>query len=412
MPTFEYQGLNSQGETVKGTAFGVSLDAVLASLSRTGLKIERIEAAQGVGDPLKVHETAGQDYREQRSYFETSIMGPLVGRVKLEHLLFFFQQFGTMQDAAVPLVQSLETLQRQAKDPKLAGIIGEMRMAAQEGAPLTAVFQRYPEVFSGVMVSVLRAGEDGGFFADALKQVAEYTRREIDLRNLYRRVTFYPKMQIAASILIIVAANLILTRVGSNEKLESPLTEPLTWVFLAPLIVGLFLFFRVGLANPRTKFQWDAIILSVPYLGKTIHQFAMAKFGRAFGAMHRAGVPLAKAVSLAADASGNESLRARIRSAAPRLESGESITDVFRSTGAFPEIVLDMTRTGETTGNIDFMLDKVSAYYEEDSATRATQFAMALGVALLLLVAVYIGYVIINFYVQHYSGVMNAADAG
>jgi type II secretory pathway component PulF len=185
---------------------------------------------------------------------------------------------------------------------------------------------------------------------------------------------------------------------GKKGGLWSPLTEPSTWVILGPLIVGAFLFFRVGLANPRVRYNFDQFMARVPYVGTTFRQLAMAKFGRAFGALHKGGVPLSKSMLLSADACGNEFLRARMYTAQGKMEEGSGVTETFRDTQAFSPIVLDMVATGETTGNLDHMLTKMSEFYEDEAATRSTQTAQVVGVVLFLCVAIYIGYVVITFY--------------
>ena len=87
------------------------------------------------------------------------------------------------------------------------------------------------------------------------------------------------------------------------------------------------------------------------------------------------------------------------------------ITETFARTQAFSPIVMDMVRTGETTGNLDLMLSKVGEFYEDEAQTRSVQTAWILGVVCLLAVAVYVGYIVITFYVGHFSGVMNAAGS-
>src|SRR5207302_683619 len=109
--------------------------------------------------------------------------------------------------------------------------------------------------------------------------LADYTDQEIALRNVIKRETFYPKLVLIMSMVIILGASFA-ARVFFSVSigLSSPLTEPITWVFLGPLIVGIFLFLRVGLANPRVKYNWDAFILAMPLgIGKTVREFCMAK---------------------------------------------------------------------------------------------------------------------------------------
>lgn len=437
MPTFEYSAIAADGKPATGLVFGSSLEQVTADLRGKGLDVQRIGVATSTNDPLSaprveapkptetpaVEQTGNPEYVhaqpmpggelappwQPRSYVATSIWGPLAGRVPLPRLLFFFQQFATMADAGVPIVQSLNTLSNQARNEKLSKIIREMRVNVEAGRPPSAAMQRYPEVFSPVMISLVRAGEAGGFTVEAYETVARYIEREIELRNLYRRVTFYPKLEIFFSIVIIVGANMIISSVGGSEKLYSPLTNPKILAWVVSICVGLFLFFRVGLANPRIKYNWDLFTVSIPGFGKILRELAMAKFGRAFGALYKGGVPVHRALPMAADACGNEYLRARMVPAYRELERGEGIHKTLVSTGAFSPIVLDMVHTGETTGNMDQMLNKMADFYEAEAATKSTMVGFAFGVVILLLVAIYIGFIVINFYTGHYAGVQNAA---
>lgn len=432
MPIFEYRARDERGHDVRGTLHSSSLGAAADDLARRGFEVEHVGLAQGLEDPVPREfqapeaeagppseqgrtEPSGSapvetdPTTQQRSYLQTHVVGQLVGRVSLSQLLFFFRQLGTMLNAGVSIIQSLDTLAGQARDPRLARIVRELAHHAREGRPLSAGMQRYPEVFSPLMLSLIRAGEEGGMLEGSVKQIAAYLEREIELRNLMRRVTIYPKLVVGASILIVLATNAIIASLGKSGGLTSPLTNVATWLVLGPLLVAAYLFVRLGLPNPRVKFNYDQVVLAIPGLGTTVRQLCMAKFGRAFGALYSGGVPVPKATQLAADACGNEFLRARIYPAAKRLEEGGGITETFRATGAFSPIVLDMTHTGETTGNLDTMLQKMAEFYEDEAQTRSVQFAYALGILAFLLVAAYVGYVVVSFYVGYFSGITKAA---
>jgi type IV pilus assembly protein PilC/MSHA biogenesis protein MshG len=94
--------------------------------------------------------------------------------------------------------------------------------------------------------------------------------------------------------------------IGKGQKLWSPLTQLSTWYWLGPLLILIFLFVRIGLQNTRIKFNWDVLIAFIPGFASVARKFAMAKFGRAFGAMYKGGVSIPEAITLGADACGNE----------------------------------------------------------------------------------------------------------
>lgn len=407
MPVFEYRAVDGEGQTVNGTAFGPSLAAIADELAKKGLHVQHVAQATGVGDAFGEGPTSTGVPRERtappeappttpRSKVMTDVVGPLVGRVPLSQMLFFFRQLASLTGAGVGLVQSLDTLGKQARDPRLKTTISEMREHVLAGRPMSVGMQRYPEVYTPLMISLVRAGEEGGMLEGSLRQVAEYLEREIELRNLYRRVTIYPKILIVASVVVVLATNSIIASLGKSGGLQSPLTTPSVAFVLFIFAVGIFVFMRVGLQNPRIRYSWDAFVLAVPYLGPTLKQLAMAKFGRAFGALYQGGVPMSKAIRLGADACGNEYLRSKIYPATERIDEGSGVTETLRHTDAFSPIVLDMTQTGETTGNLDQMLNKMAEFYEDEAATRSTHLGYATGVAVLLIVAAYIGYVYIT----------------
>lgn len=422
MPVFEFTATNTEGQPIRGTLMSTSIVSAAEDLAKQGLQVQHVGLAAGAGDPIPAEfrrtegprtesarpQDAPRDITSQRSYVMTDIVGPLIYRVPLSQLLFFFRQLSTMLHAGVAMVQSLDTLSNQTRDPRLKAVVQELREHALAGRPISTGLQRYPEIFTPLMLSMIRVGEEGGMMDKSCQQIADYIEREIELRNLVRRVTIYPKLVIAASIIIVLGTNAIIASLGKSGGLDSILTRPMTWVFLGPLIVALFLFFRVGLKNPRIKYTWDELILALPLFGTTIRQLCMAKFGRAFGTMYAAGVGVPSAVKLAADACGNEYLRGRIYPASEALKEGVGITQAFRDTGAFSPIILDMANTGETTGNLDFMLTKVAEYYEDEAQTKSTQFGYAIGVLALLLVAIYVGYTVITFYTGHFSGISDA----
>lgn len=420
MPLFEYSGADPNGAPVRGTMFSASVTSAASDLERQGFRVDHLGLVSNPHDPIPSEfgrteaappptTAAAKDITSERSYVQTHVLGQVINKIPLSILLFFFRSLHTMTRAGVSPVQSLETIAGQQRDPRMRAIGREMQAHALEGRPLSFGMQRYPEVFTPLMVSLIRTGEEAGMLEKSLLLVATYIDKEIKLRNLIRRLTLYPKIVVGASIIIIMGANSIIG-MFNGKPLWSPLTQPATWVCLAPWIVGIWAFIKFGLPNPNVKTWWDQFLGGIPYLGKTIKLLAMAKFGRALGALYQGGVPLHRATLLAADACGNEYIRGRIYPAARDLEQGASVFETFARTGVVDGIVLDMVKTGETTGNLDQMLEKVADFYEDDAEVRANVMANILGVVALLAVGVYVLFVVLTFYTGYFAGMFSAAQ--
>ncbi|HXH62328.1 MAG TPA: type II secretion system F family protein [Fimbriimonadaceae bacterium] len=405
MPIFQYSGTNAQGQTERGMMPGSNADAVTQQLQSRGLKVTEVRMAESQGDPL----ASGT----RTDYTASSFVAPtIVQQVSLAQLQFFFRQLGAMLNAGVGYAQALETLSNQSQSGKFRQILRDGKDMVARGEPLSRAFERHPDVFSPLMLSMVRAGEEGGFLTEQCKRLSEYIEREINLRNMIRAATIYPKVTVVASIIIVLGANWIIDMLGKEgaAKLTTPLTSGATWFVLVPVIVLAFIYVKIVLPQPRAKYQWDAMMVRLPGLGKVIHGFAMAKFGRSFGALYGSGVPIPKALLLSADACGNQYVRSQVYPCANLLESGGGITEAFAKSGAFSPMVLDMTKTGEMTGNVDEMLHKLAEYYEEEGTVRAKQFAVIFGVVVLVMVGAYVGYIYITNMLKFIGGAANAAN--
>ncbi|MBV6457078.1 MAG: Type II secretion system protein F [Fimbriimonadaceae bacterium] len=399
MPIFEYQAKDAEGKHVRGTIHGGSIDVALQTLATKGLQVESLGAIEQGLERTTEGGSAPPNITSGRPVLQANIAAPLFERVPLPQLGFFFRQAAALLGAGVAPSQAFETLARQMKGRKLSSVISELRQHSIEGRPMSFGMQRYPEVFSPLMIALVRAGEEGGFLVDTLKTTSEYVEREIELRNSIKRQTFYPKLVLFASIVIFGGANFVIqSATGVAGSLPNPLLQPAAMLIWIPLVIAVVLYLRIGLQNQRLKFDFDKLITKIPGIGGVVHGLSMAKFGRAFGALYKGGVPIPRALELGADACGNEFVRASIYPAGEALKAGAGITESFRATGAFSDIVLDMCSAGEMSGNLDEMLIKVSEYYEDECKTRSDQMAMLFGVVCLLAVGVYVGWLLIQAY--------------
>lgn len=402
MPAFKFSAVNQVGEVQKGVLHGKTLEAAIQQLSGQGLTIHEISLAE----PDLSAPPEPKAPLEARSKFHTDVIGPILGGVPLPDLHFFFRQMASMLHAGIGAVQTFETLSRQTKNGKLSVILREVSEQVLEGKRISEGLGRYPEVFSPLILNMVIVGEDGGFMADQAKRIAEYLQRDIELRNLIRRETAYPKITFTFSIILIIGVNFLIPVI--NPAAAKLPTFYGLWFLTLAIVIGTFFFRKYALKQPSIREKWDQFVARLPFIGSMWQGFAMAKFGRAFGALYASGVPLGKATRLAADSSGNEYVRSRVIPLAPRMDSGETVSTAFAESGVFTPIVIEMARTGETTGNMDEMMTKVAEYYEEEGQVKARQAATVLGVVMLVLVGIYVGFVLVTFYTGYFSRAFNA----
>lgn len=400
MPTFTYSALDPSGQRQTGVVEARDERHARARLSESGLRVETI--------------TPGYPHGEGRDFFSQHLFGPLFGRVNKEALQRFFAQLNSMFRAGVPLVQSLDTLAKSTSHPRLRSVIHDMKNFVLAGKPLSESMRKYPEVFGPLLTSLVAVGERAGTLDASFQQCAEYLEREVRLRNRIKRATFYPKLVFIAILIIPIGTAAIIKAIAPNAAVLLPIfslaEQPWFWPIALMMLVASIVFFRLLLEVPSIRRGWDAFLLRIPYLGHTLYIYSMAKFSRALSALYAGGVSVHEAMAMAADACGNESLRWQIRPAATELVEGRGITESMRRTGAFSPIVLDMSATGERSGNMESMLNHVAEQYEDEADVRMEKTAMVLQVAAILVMAVIVGFIVVNFF-MNYVSLLDAAGA-
>jgi type II secretory pathway component PulF len=336
---------------------------------------------------------------------------PIFGGAPLKELALFFRQLSTSLSAGVPIFQAMDTLGNQRRHPRLRRAILDIRDRVLRGERISDAFDHHPALFSPIIRAMIRVGESGGVLESSLRQIADYLENELELRRLLSRVTFYPKLVLALMVPILMAPSMVLRAMGQGggntltDSLASFAASVLFTLIIA--LALLWLAFRIAMRSQTFRWLWGLVTVAVPWIGFTVRQLALARFARALSALYNAGLPLSQAIRIAADACGNEYLASQLKPASSKIEAGVGITRSLAESRVLPQMVMDMVATGENTGELGFMMDKVAEYYEEEGKMRSHQAGYIFGVVIYLMVAIFVLIVLINFYSGYFSSIFS-----
>ena len=182
MPDFQYTAHELSGQQVTGTLSAPSKRDALASLATLELFPVRVEEAEDAN---------ARKSRKRR-------------RVASRHLVVFFTQLADLLRSGVPLLRSLELLQRQAINPTLRLVLQEIREQVAEGSRLAEAMRKHPQVFSELAISMVRAGEEGSFMEDVLVRIATFTEHQQELKNRVVGTLIYPAFLSVAMTCVVV----------------------------------------------------------------------------------------------------------------------------------------------------------------------------------------------------------------
>lgn len=414
MPTFSYDAKDTQGNAVSGLIDATESRGAASLLREQGLwptRIEKmtVEARPPASSPsgFTPPPPAGAPPMGEPESAPSKIhAAPFLAVVPLPQLAIFYRQLATLLNAGVPMVQALSTLSEQTQNPRLRIILQEAAMTVAAGHPLTFLMQKHPTVFTGIQVELIQAGEMSGMMEQMCNRLADYLERELEIRRKLKRETLYPKI-------VLFVAGCVLLLLGFLKSGAQGVTGQLVFAVVVGLSAfGLWWLVRYLNQYPGFGASWDQFKLSIPGVGGVSRGYATARFTRALGALYGGGILLTNAVPIAARACGNRAIGQRLLDKVSLLHAGQGLSGMLTASGLLSPIAVQMARTGEQTGSLDAMMEKVSDYLESDADAKAHQLAVFTGVGALILAAVVVAYIVISFYVGHFGQILQNSGGG
>ncbi len=328
---------------------------------------------------------------------------PLFSGVGLRDMALMYRQFAAMLGAGVPIYQCLTSLTQQTGNSVLRGHLRKITVRVQEGEMLTTAMADAPWIFTDFHRAMISAGEVSGRLDTMMSRLSSALEQEYALRNNIKRETWYPIVTLLMSFLLPPVVLLVVSHDvrGYLEAAVYPLLAA------AGVVAGIYV---VGKLLSQFKFIFDAIISSLPGIGGAVRMVSLARFSRALASLYASGVGIPEAIRFSAAATGNEFLARRMLSAIPPIQAGRGIAESLMATRAFPPMVVSMLGTGEQTGGLDAIMDKVAEYYEQESVVRLHQLAVSLGAFALIVAGIRVAMVVGSFYTGYFDKMNDMAN--
>ena len=387
MPTFTYEVRQPTGKMERGTVAGESAEAVTRALKSRGYYVLSVRPVS----PPQVEMPWAQLARQAAE--------PVFYPVSSKALANFFASMRVLLSAGMNVSEAMLTLSQQTQNRTLQRAALEIAAEASLGRPMSNVLPRYPAAFNQATLAAIEAGEESGLIEQVAGRLAKYFDRAFELEQTYRWHTFYPKMLLAALLLIPTAPTLVLE--GFMPWLAQVWART---VPLAALIVIVWYGWRLMMRIPHFRQGVDGLKLTLPWLGSLARRLAIARWARALAMLSTAGVPLYRALVAAAAASGNSAIERNLAEEAQGVLEGRMVSEVIAASRQVPRMALDLIATAERSGSIEEALEKVAEYYESETDVGGKQTAVAVGILFYLLIAAIIAGIAIRFWSGYAGG--------
>ena len=362
MPTFRYTAINPSGTLAHGEMDAPDEPSVIAALQRQGSIPVRAELAGRGGLANLLSLELGR--------------GKALSRTELTNLT---RELSIMLGAGQDIDRALRFLVETAPNRRVAAIMGRVRDAVRDGAPLGTALANQPRSFPRLYIGLVRAGEAGGTIAPTLERLATLMERERALASTVTSAMIYPAILLVGAI---GSITLLLTEVlpqfvplfqqnGASLPRSTQLLIDLgaavsdygLWALAAVLVAGLAI--RQSLQRPGPRLAADRWILRVPIVGGLAREVVAARFTRTLGTLLTNGVPLIAALGIVAEAIGNRAAMAAVDAATRSAKGGAGLSAPLAEAGIMPVRTIYLLRLGEETAQLGPMALRAAEIHEE-----------------------------------------------
>jgi type IV pilus assembly protein PilC len=354
---FIWEGTDKKGNRVKGESFAATDALLKADLRRQGI------------NPLKVRKKP------------KPLFGGGKKKITGQDISVFARQLATMMAAGVPLVQSFEIVGRGHENPTMSELILAIKSDVEGGTNLADALGKHPLHFDDLFVNLVRAGEQSGALETLLDKIATYKEKTEALKAKVKKALFYPTAVIIVA--FIVSAILLIFVVPQFQELFqgfgadlpaftqfvinlSDFFQGYWWAIFGGIGLAVYAYIAAYKRSPKMRRGVDIFMLKIPVVGDLVRKSAIARFARTLATMFAAGVPLVEAMDSVAGATGNALYSEAVLKMRDDAATGTQLQQSMKTTGVWPNMVVQMVAIGEESGSLDSMLGKVADFYEDE----------------------------------------------
>ncbi|MBO1003377.1 type II secretion system F family protein [Pseudogracilibacillus auburnensis] len=398
MLMYKYVGRTKKGLLKKGTIEGSSRSDVIAQLR--GKEIS----------PREITETKATIFNKDISIGRNS--------VKNEHFVIYCRQFATLIRAGVTIVEATNILRDQTESKGLKKVLGEVERDIKGGIAFSDAVEKHPKAFPTLFANMIRAGEMTGNLDETLDRMATYFEKQHSLKKKIQSTLAYP---IVLSVLIFIVVIFLMVFVipqftiiyeqfgGGLPSITlfvlkiSEMIQHLWWllIFILAVVIALTMFlFR---KNHQFHYIVHSGLLKMPIFGKLLQKAAIARMTRTLSSLFSSAVPILQALAIVAKVVNNPVISKVILESRGSLESGGTLSEPLSAHWVFPPLVHQMTEIGEKTGTLDYMLEKIADFYEEDVDRTVDTLKSLIEPVMIVILAFVVGFIVAAIMIPMFS---------
>jgi type IV pilus assembly protein PilC len=337
-------------------------------------------------------------------------------RLKMEPFVIFNQQFVTLIRAGLPILMALELLAKRQRDANFKSLLENVRDRVRGGEVLSQAFEAQG-VIPRIYTTTLLAGERSGNLEEVLTRYITFERVSLAFKKKLKASLVYPALLF---VMVLGMLSFLFTFVvprfaelyGDLHAQLPPMTVFMLgigeavkqWGLIAGPVILIALLVLWRWTRGDTGAEWlDRLRLRIPFLGDIWLKYQVAMFARMMSTLLTGGLPLVNALETAANSIASRLISTGIQQAAHRVREGMPLSRSMEEANVFPELAVEMTEVGESTGALPQMLSSVGEFYEEDVQTALAATLSLIEPVILIFMGTIVAFVLISLYMPIFS---------
>lgn len=352
------------------------------------------------------------------SFLSMDFINEALNKVSLDEKVVLTRNVAAMLDAGLTTSRALSVMERQTKNPRLKAILSSMIAEVKRGGTFSQALAKYSSVFSSLMISMARAGEESGKLSESLRVVGTQMERASNLTKKIRGALIYPSIVLAAmiGIAVLMLIYVVPTLASTFKELGTqlpPTTQAIIDVsaFLTEntllSIVGLVLIFFGFMAGLRSKYGQLAsnwLFLRIPVISGLIQETNSARTARTLSSLLSAGVDMILSISITRDVLENSFYKKVLAEAEESVTKGGQLSASFlKYPNLFPPLVSEMIAVGEETGRLSDMLKETAVFYEDSVERQTKDLSTIVEPFLMIIIGAGVGFFALSMIAPIYS---------
>ncbi|MFC7685215.1 type II secretion system F family protein [Ureibacillus sp. GCM10028918] len=397
MTVYKYIGRTKQGAQKKGIVDAVNKQAAIAKLRSQGI------------NPREVTESNSIFHKE------LNLGGK---KVKNQDFVIYLRQFATLIRAGVSIVESTRILADQTKSKPLKKALQTVEEDIRTGVSFSEATLKHPKVFPLLFSNMMRSGEATGNIDDTLERLANTFEKQYNLKKKVQSTMTYPAVLFVLTIVVAIFMMVVIVPsfVESFESMGAELPwmtvvtiavsewlQKFWWLLLLLVIAAVITFRMLFKSNKQFNYAVHYALLRMPIFGPLLQKSAISRMMGTLSSLFSSAVPILQSLTIVERVVGNPVMSKVVLEARDNLERGNTLSEPLEQSWLFPPLVTSMTRIGESTGSLDYMLEKVAEFYDAEVERSVDTLKSLIEPLMILFLAAIVGVIVSAIFLPMFS---------